>query len=54
MLKCIHREQEWESPSASLIEQDPEVVPDVDIAAQVGKDFFLDEKIPRHELGQGS
>jgi hypothetical protein len=50
-----HREQEWESPSASLIEQDPEVVPDVvNIAAQVGKDFFLDEKIPRHELGQGS
>ena len=29
-------EQEWESPSASLIEQDPEVVPDVDIASQVG------------------
>jgi hypothetical protein len=48
-----HREQEWESPSASLIEQDPEVIPDVDIAAQVGKDFFLDEKIPRHESGQG-
>jgi hypothetical protein len=48
-----HREQEWESPSASLIEQDPEVIPDVDIAAQVGKDFFLGEKIPRHELGQG-
>ncbi len=47
-----HREQEWESPSASLIEQDPEVIPDVDIAAQVGKDFFLGEKIPRHELGQ--
>ena len=39
--------------SASLIEQDPEAVPDVDIAAQVGKDFFLDEKIPRHELGKG-
>jgi hypothetical protein len=34
-----HREQVWESPSASLIEQDPEVIPDVDIAAQVGKDF---------------
>ncbi len=29
------------------------MVPDVDIAAQVGKDFFLDEKIPSHELGQG-
>ena len=42
-----HREKEWESPSASLIEKDP-VVPDVDIAAQVGRDFFLDEKIPRH------
>jgi tRNA A37 methylthiotransferase MiaB len=27
--------------SISLIEQDPEVVPDVDIAAQVGKEFFL-------------
>jgi hypothetical protein len=25
----------------------------VDIAAQVGKFFFLDEKIPRHALGQG-
>ena len=25
----------------------------MDIAAQVGKDFFLDEKIPRHESGQG-
>ena len=29
------------------------LLPDVDIAAQVGKDFFLDEKIPRHESGQG-
>jgi hypothetical protein len=48
-----HREKEWESPSASLIEKDPEVIPDVDIAAQVGRDFFLDEKIPRHESGQG-
>jgi len=63
-----HREQVWESPSASLIEQDPEVIPDVDIAAQVGKELFLDEclvlsaalfrgnydeKIPRHESGQG-
>jgi len=32
----------------SLIEQDPEVVPDVDNAVQVGRDFFFDEKIPRH------
>jgi hypothetical protein len=44
---------EWESPSASLIEKDPEVVPDVDIAAHVGRDLFLDERIPRHESGQG-
>jgi len=29
------------------------VIPDVDIAAKVGKDHFLDEKIPRHESGQG-
>ena len=29
------------------------MVTDVDIAAQVGRDFFLDEKIPRHESGQG-
>ena len=48
-----HREKEWESPSASLIEKDPEVVPDMDIAAQVCRDFFLVEKIPRHESGQG-
>ena len=44
-----HREKEWESPSASLIQQDPEV----DTAAQVGRDLFLDEKIPRHESGPG-
>jgi hypothetical protein len=48
-----HREREWESPSASLIEKDPEAVPDVDIAAHVSRDFFLDEKIPRHASGQG-
>jgi hypothetical protein len=47
-----HREQEWDSSSASLIEQDPEVVPEVDIATQVGKDFF-DEKIPRNESAKG-
>jgi hypothetical protein len=48
-----HREQRCEPPSASLIERDPEVIPDVDIAAHVGKDLSLDEKIPRHESGQG-
>jgi hypothetical protein len=48
-----HREKEWESPTASLIEKDPEVIHDVDIAAQVGRYLFLDEKIPRHESGQG-
>jgi hypothetical protein len=30
---------------------DPEVIPDVDIAAKVRKDLFLNEKIPRHESG---
>ncbi len=29
------------------------MVPDVDIAAHVGRDFFFDEKIPRHASGQG-
>jgi hypothetical protein len=29
------------------------VVPDVDIAAHVGRDLFLDERIPRDESGQG-
>jgi hypothetical protein len=48
-----HREKEWESPSASLIEKDPEVIQDVDIAPHVGRDFFFDEKILRHESGQG-
>jgi hypothetical protein len=28
------------------------VIPDGDIAAKLGKDLFLDEKIPRHESGQ--
>jgi hypothetical protein len=46
------REQQWEAPSASLIEKDLEAIPDVTIAAKFGKDFFLDEKIPRHESDQ--
>ena len=29
------------------------MIQDVDIAAHVGRDFFFDEKIPRHESGQG-
>jgi hypothetical protein len=29
------------------------VIPDVDVAAKVGKDLFLDEQIPRHESSQG-
>jgi hypothetical protein len=48
-----HREQRWEPSSASLIESDPEVIPDVDIAAKVDKDLLLDGKIQRHESGQG-
>jgi hypothetical protein len=48
-----HNEKEWESPSASLIEKDPEVTLGVDIAAHVGRDFFLDEQILKHESGQG-
>ena len=51
--RVSHREQRWESPSASLIKRDPEVIPDVDIAARVGRDLFLDEKLPRHASGQG-
>ena len=47
-----HRKQQWEAPSASLIEKDPEENPDMNIAAKFGKDFFLDEKIPRHESDQ--
>jgi hypothetical protein len=50
---ALHREQRWEPPSASPIERDPEVIPDIDIAAHMVKDLFLDEKIPRHESGQG-
>ena len=52
-MHASHREQRCEPPSASLIERDPEVIPDVEIAARVGKDLFLDEKIPKHESGQG-
>ena len=48
-----HREQRWETHSVSLIERDPVVIPDVDIAAKVGTDLILDEKIPRHESGRG-
>jgi hypothetical protein len=31
--------------------RDPELIPDVDIAARVCKDLFLDEKLPRHASG---
>ena len=29
------------------------MIPHVDIAAHVGRDFFLGEKIPRHKSGKG-
>ena len=35
------------------MDRDPEVIPDVDIAARVGRDLFLDEKLPKHASGQG-
>jgi hypothetical protein len=38
----------------SLIERDPEVISsDVDIAAKVGQDLFLDEKIPITRIRSG-
>jgi len=54
-VRVSHREQKWEveAPSASLFEGDPELILDVDIAAKVSKDVFLDEKIPKHESSQG-
>jgi hypothetical protein len=39
--------------TTQAIKSDPEMIPYLDIAAKVGKDLFLDEKIPRHESGQG-
>ena len=35
-----HREREWESPSASLIEKDPEVIPDVWILQRTWAEIF--------------
>jgi len=36
-----------------MIERDPEVIPYVDIASRVSRICFLDDKLPRHESGQG-
>jgi hypothetical protein len=40
--------------TVSITEKDPEVIVDVDIAAQVVvRDLLLDEQIPRNVSGQG-
>ena len=46
--------KEWESPSYSLVRQDPQLLPDGGLTPQVGYDFFLDERIPRDANGQGN
>jgi hypothetical protein len=39
-----HLEQRREPQSVSLIERDTEVIPDIDIAAKVGRYFFLHQE----------
>lgn len=53
MATITQRRREWESPSYSLVRQDPHLLPDSGLSPRVGRDFFLDEKIPRDVNGKG-
>ena len=49
----IRHQRCWEPPFRSQLADDPQVLPDAGLKAQVGRDLFLDEKLPRGAGGQG-
>ena len=46
-------ENQWESRSRPLVADDPPRLRNEGIDIKFGQNFFLDEKIPRHESGKG-
>jgi hypothetical protein len=49
----IRHQRCWEPPFRSQLADDPQVLPDAGLKAQVGRDLFLDDKLPRGAGGQG-
>ena len=49
----LRRQREWEPPSHTHIMTDPQTLPSGKVQPLVGRDFFLDESIPRNENGDG-
>ena len=46
----LRQQREWEPPSHSQTMTDPQVLPSGQVQPLVGRDFFLDESIPRLSL----
>ena len=49
----LRQQREWEPPSHSQTMTDPQVLPSGQVQPLVGRDFFLDESIPRNANGDG-
>ena len=49
----LRRQREWEPPSHPHIMTDPQTLPSGQVQPLVGRDFFLDESIPRNTNGDG-
>ena len=49
----IRHQRCWEPPFRSQLADDPQVLPDAGLKTQVGRDLFLNEKLPRGVGGQG-
>ena len=47
------RKREWERESHPLAKQDPTILPDVSLQERMGKNWFLNEQMPRSGVGRG-
>ena len=47
------RKRRWEKPSCPLAMQDPRYLPEVSLSQQLGKNWFLNEGLPRTNTGAG-
>ena len=47
------QKREWERESHPLARQDPMILPDVSLLEKIGKNWFLNDQIPRPDVGRG-
>ena len=47
----MKRRMQWEAPSKPLAVDDPQLLPEREVHAEIGANWFLDQDIPSHPEG---